>query len=200
MPATTPATMGMMSGSVGHSETERTCRKHMTLITEAIRKEAAWSVTQEKKKTTFVVRRNKQTQFCDSFILHVFVYQTNSWWMKHSCRTRFLHHWDLLGLITDAVGVVHPAVVLISPFAVSQWEALVGRLGKILALLHLDQLEVIAFLLTLLLLGTGIKRSALHTVSEKIHRGGWYNLHVVSQIKYVWLFNPSNGNPRFGCA
>lgn len=90
--------------------------------------------------------------------------------MKHSYRTQCLHHKDLLGVIPDGVGVVEPAVVLISYFAVSQWEALVRGLGQLVAILHLDQLKVAAVALTFILLLTGLKCSALHTISVKSYK------------------------------
>lgn len=74
-------------------------------------------------------------------------------------------------MIPDGVGVVEPAVVLVSHFAVSQREALVCRLGQHIAILHLDQLEVAAVLLTRLLLRS-LECTALHAVSVEIHTGG----------------------------
>ncbi len=88
--------------------------------------------------------------------------------MLQSNLTQCLHHVDLLGgVIPDGIGVVEPAVVGVSLFAVSQWEALVCGLRKLLTILHRDQLEVIAILLTSILLLTSLECSALHTVSEK---------------------------------
>lgn len=97
--------------------------------------------------------------------------------MKHSYRTQCLHHIHLLGVIPDGVGVVEPAVVLISHFAVGQWEALVCRLGQLFTILHLDQLEVAAVPLTRILLLTSLECSALHAISVKIFTEGRFTLH-----------------------
>ena len=79
--------------------------------------------------------------------------------------TQRFHHNDLLGgVVPDGVGVVEPAAVGVALLAVAQREALVGGPGKLVAVLHLDQVEVAAVSLACGLLLTGLKRPALHTV------------------------------------
>lgn len=89
--------------------------------------------------------------------------------MRSSYRTQCLHHKDLLGLVPDGVGVIEPAVVLVSHFAVSQREALVCGLRQPFAILHLDQLEVAAVALARILLLTSVECFALHTISVKTY-------------------------------
>ena len=64
--------------------------------------------------------------------------------LTDSSPTWLLHHVDHLGLVLDGEGVVDPAVVLISNLAVGQRETLVCRLGQLIAVGHLDQVEVAA--------------------------------------------------------
>lgn len=52
-----------------------------------------------------------------------------------------------------------------------QGEALVGGLRQLLAVLHLEQLKVLALLLTHVLLLSGVEGSALHTVPEEERTG-----------------------------
>lgn len=65
-------------------------------------------------------------------------------WRRTLALTWLLHHVDHLGLVLDGEGVVDPAVVLIPDLAVGQREALVGGLGQLVPIRHLDQIEVAA--------------------------------------------------------
>lgn len=92
--------------------------------------------------------------------------------IQQSNPTQVLHHINLLGVIPDGVGVVEPAVVGVSLFAVGQWETLVCGLGQLFAILHLDQLEGAAVPLACILLLTSLKCSALHTISVETQTEG----------------------------
>lgn len=73
-----------------------------------------------------------------------------------------------LGLVGDGVGVVEPAVVSISLFAVHEWEGLYG-LRQLLPVFHLDQFEVTAVFFTSVFLFSSTKGSALNTRPVEQH-------------------------------
>lgn len=73
-----------------------------------------------------------------------------------------------LGVVSDRVGVVEPAVVSVSLLAVHEWEGLY-RLRQVIRMFHLNQSEVTAVSLTSVLLLSCTKGSALHTRPVKQH-------------------------------
>lgn len=80
--------------------------------------------------------------------------------------TGLLPHVNLVGVVPDGEGEVEPAVVLVLLLADGPGEGLVGGLWELLSLLHANQYEVLAVLLTGVLLIAGLEGQTLHTIPE----------------------------------